>query len=151
MKIEQGYTLSQFVDYATSHNEEQWTCKEIIDFANSIDCYVGSEIATKIHDYNNFLKQPLSKEMFVNPVHDPMGFGQIFEEWQEAEKKVIFENSKLGWCEEGLDVYEIDGFEIFYNHHTKKWFTSDEERELTCLGDLFEATKGQLKLKNVEL
>ncbi len=63
MKIDRLMTLSQFVDYTTSHNNDEWTCVELIIEANEIDCYVGSEIATKIHLYNNFLKQPLTKEI----------------------------------------------------------------------------------------
>ena len=53
MKIEKLYTLSQFVD--------------LVQYSDGKE-----DIPTlAIFDYNNFLKQPLKKEMFVNELEKP--------------------------------------------------------------------------------
>lgn len=146
MKIEQGYTLSQFVDYC----ETQTAIEMAISYMDIVK-------------YNNFLKQPLSKEMFVNELKEPdaidyvdtcdnktgtfdsKNFDSDLNKWQEAEKKVIFK----GWRHGQGDIYN-DKMQIVYNVKSNSIFINHWIFNPT-LNDLFEATKGQLKLKNIEL
>lgn len=123
-----------------------------------------------IYDYNNRLKEPLTKGIVCNSNEPPMrgDYGldapefntykhpqECYQEdlriYEEAEKECIFKDSKIGWCEDGLDVFEINGFEICFNNHTNKWHTADEEIYLETIGDLFRATNGELELKNFEI
>jgi len=119
MKLEKLLTLSQFIDFM-SINEE-------ID----VEWHLSL-----IKSYNDFLKQPITKEMFVNqtenPIRPELGYGDDINEvacyngmrirWQEAEKKVIF---------------DIRDLEALYNFGT--------------LHELAEATSGKLTLKNVTI
>jgi hypothetical protein len=123
MKLEKLLTLSQFVDEIkkTYH-------------------YDGAMARIKlIFDYNEFLKTPLKKEMFVNPIEQKwekvegreiMVHDSHYDKWQEAEKKVIFENSAI--------------LEMSFDWASIKIIYPD-------LNSLAEAHNGQLKLKNVEI
>ena len=68
--------------------------------------HIDISIIILIFNYNKFLKQPLKKEMFVNEIEKPLfpnpnqivnrdfmnDYDVKLKAWQEAEKKVIFEN-----------------------------------------------------------
>ena len=110
MKLTKGLTLSQFVDYIKESNEDE-------------SAYHFSEITI---DYNDFIKQPLKKEMFVNEIEKPLAKdkdehnsynGLRYVEWvkayREAEKKVIFK----GWHQSGLktEVYIEINKELMYS------------------------------------
>lgn len=146
MKIDKLYTLSQFILMIRTK------------IGQGLNYFEAVHLIFRYHD---FLLQPLKKEMFVNEIEKPiknMGFWQSneqyeekFQAWQEAEKKVIFEESKRGWCEDNLDVYEIGDLELCYNYHTKEWHLGDEEFLIKNLSDLAEKTNGELKTKNLEI
>ena len=125
MKITKGYTLSQFVDKMYN----------LIGINTEI---VGFDL---ICQYNDFLKQPLKKEMFVNEIEKPLAKdkdehnsynGLRYVEWvkayREAEKKVIFK----GYQNNPIDVKHI----------------------LTCfstIGSFFENATEIIETQNIEL
>ena len=124
MKLEKLLTLSQFVDYWTDN-------KRITD-----------DSLVFIIEYNNFLKKPLTKEMFVNELETPnienyatgkgykLEYHEYLEKFEAAEKKAIFKN----------DIIDSVGITIAYFINKGK-----------TLQDLAEVTKGELELQNVEL
>jgi len=128
MKIDRLYTLSQFIDYLDSIQ---------------VALFMQWQYVKK---YNKFLKQPLTKEMFVNEIEKPdkKEYGNFtshphltenelyelaLEIWQEAEKKVIFE-------------------EIPYEY--KSMIMECLFQDCTLL-DVANYSNGQLKTKNIEL
>ena len=134
MKIEKLYTLSQFVDYLKDKDTNVLPTFDLVS------------------KYNDFLKQPLKKKMFINDIEKPKLTDKqdILSEitnnlhvidinrWQESEKKIIFEGyiDKLNyWCSE--KYHRID-----LKYVLKEYFN---------LEVLAQQTNGQLKLKNVEL
>jgi hypothetical protein len=146
MKIEKLITLSEFVDLL---GKERPFAIEA-PMSEEADNYIA------IFDYNNFLKQPLTKDMFVNSIQeptlqcsDPMYYECELLEYQEAESKVIFEGWNLvnsGFMyNESYPQLEISAkmyITIDWNHSFRKY---------DSLHDLAEATKGTLKLKNVQI
>jgi len=97
-------------------------------------------------DYLRLLDQPLTKEMFINPLEEPTDmfqgeqyYGSMMDSFQEAEKKVILD----GWSERKLNggvVYDNDELDVFI-----------DLEEYSLLSDLAEGFNGKLKLKNVEI
>ena len=146
MKIEKLYTLSQFVDLVLKKQEESILPSNI---------YLGL-----IAGYNYFLKQPLSKEMFISPYDDGSIVPASLGEAEKAEKKVIFDN--FNYCDSSTD-YHNKGVKTnaIFEHSGKiciitlpKYNEYDSicvHYQIKTLHDLAEATKGELKLKNVEL
>jgi len=157
MKIKKLYTLSQFIDYLESFTE-----KEIIKILGLDQRCMSYEIESQLYNfvfsYNDFLKQPLKKEMFVNEIEKPKilayqnldgtndisQFDNDFEEWQEAEKKIMSDEVKL--INQVL-IWKSFEYKVLGGHF-KSW---DEVEKHMTLKDLAEKTNGQLKLKNVEL
>lgn len=145
MKIDKLYTLSQFVDYT---HELRHDVDDLILFA---------------WRYNDFLKQPLKKEMFVNELKEPIGYIGFGSEkakdkvaWKKAEKKVIFDCKKYILSCETIEydcgrvkIYGYDSTDdllIVPNGGSGKWVGN-----MSTLSCLAEATNGELKLKNVEI
>jgi len=142
MELKNLLTLSEFV-----HNQHTGTglIKELAKMY--IDCY----------KYNNFLKQPLIKEMFVNPFEQPnippqgkgrdwLGYYKLKEEWQEAEKKVIFEARYHNIQPSQTSNYYTIGGKV----------VATETNGGLCVHsltfhNLAEATNGELTLKNVTI
>ena len=127
MKVEKLLTLSQFIEYA------KITCPtDKIGRLNIIE------------KYNNFLKQPRTKEMLVNPLEKPIikyneehNYSVILlERWNIFDKAVIFK----GYMD---DQYYINN-NISYNFN-------DMLLGIKTLHDLAEATNGKLELKNVTI
>ena len=124
MKIDRLYKLSQFVDYVTNNAR------------------ITDDSLIYIKEYNDFLKQPIKKEMFVNEILCPDAqdynteseYETDLKAWQEAEKKIIFDC----YFRENGNVFEIDKIEYVNS-------------EFDSLGSLSTMTNGNLKLKNVEL
>lgn len=115
MKITQGYMLSQFIDIVME--DEQMT---------------GWGRACTIETYNNFLKQPLTEDMFI-------GDRAIFEEWEEiSEREFGYDNYYIAFINYGVVLME-------------KQPMGTIDFICTNISDLFYFTNGQLKLKNVEL
>jgi hypothetical protein len=157
MKIKKLYTLSQFIDYLESFTE-----KEIIKILGLDQRCMSYEIESQLYNfvlsYNNFLKQPLRKEMFINEIEKPKisayqnldgtndisQFDNDFEEWQKVEKKVISDEVKLI---NKVLIWKSFEYKVLGGHF-KSW---DEIEQHMTLEDLAEKTNGQLKLKNVEL
>lgn len=131
MKIERLYTLSQFIDLIENDESLNYEDQSVLIFT-----------------YNDFLKQPLNKEMFVNDIKKPIEESSLcvggdrdqrWLKWYEAEKKVIFEGfSKRMW--DGGVLFDNDLLDIFID--------ISEHKTLSHLAD---ATNGELKLKNIEL
>ena len=120
MKIERLYTLSQFVDELT------------LDFKENESWMASAYLA--IHRYVQFLKQPLTKEMFV--CDDPQnGNVEMYDVFDMEQKKVIFEDIKL--CDDTLAIVGDNLYRVYFNEDT--------------LLDVAQRTAGKLKLKNVEL
>jgi len=143
MKITKGYTLNQFVD-----------------LCNNDTILSPYELYNNIVEYNKFLKQPLKKEMFVNEVEKPnnnyprtiMGgfnYEQNIEKWGEAENKVIFK----GWKKSMYHRYiVVKGMvELDFSNADYPGFKCGFNGVVKTIGDLFQATNGQLELKNVQL
>jgi len=144
MKIEKLYTLSQFVELM----EEYYPIAEPD---------TGEEFQFLVVRYNEFLKQSLEKEMFVNGVKKPLicysgdmpvnimkAYDRQMENWNKAEKKVLF-NSSIRSVGFGSSEIKIKKTRIGYI----------KDNEFICnyetLSELAEATNGKLMLKNTEL
>jgi hypothetical protein len=89
MKIEKLLTLSQFVDFLETIDVIPH-CHELSD-----PLLADKKAYELISNYNDFLKQPLTKEMFVNSLERPMNlrsktYAKDRRLFEEAEKKVIF-------------------------------------------------------------
>jgi hypothetical protein len=148
MEIKQGYTLSQFVD-------------KVAETTNAVNLLSGySDEYQAIIIYNEFLKQPLKKEMFVNPIYKELSFnkvtGEYDIEWQEAEKKVIFKGEKIVHNYSSIEYKHSDNYSVFYYPEAEKeWdiliFGVGYLNELDTLGDLFQATNSELETQNIEL
>lgn len=108
MKLTKLLTLSQFIDSCEGSSEP---------------CYHA------IVKYNNFLKQPITKEMFV-------GDDAIFDGWMECAyiKGSVNHPNEIDWITFHIDYADYNG-----------------EFEVDTLFDLSEATNGTLTLKNVEI
>jgi len=144
MKLEKLLTLSQFVDYVQSDEiYNKWKIKNELDNLDINTDIFYKECFDLVDNYNNFLKQPLTKEMFVNTTKKPIGYetwlkgnggadGIACVNWQEAEKKVIFECYICG--------------DYFVNHNCK-YNIKDVLGQNKTVHDLAEATDGTLKLK----
>lgn len=181
MRIERLLTLAEFIELITLNNGEEWTNKDVIEYSEKYmeTDLVVCAIPELIVKYNDFLKQPLIKEMFINPVnkeHDCKvcnntgsyyigGFfgGSIDVEkcdceymhkliYEEAEKKVIFKVT-----ERDFNYYKRTGMLIikYKGDNYKLGYTPSLHADFVfyneSLHDLAEATKGKMKLKNVKL
>jgi len=106
-------------------------------------------------DYLRLLDQPLTKEMFVNPFKKPECYIQpcksAYKEWQEAEKKVIFNMTEQ--YEDGDVFFEFGEQSYIYPVKNNLWCIGHDgdEKDIKTIHDLAEATNGQLTLKNVEI
>ena len=124
MKLEKLLTLSQFIDNMRLNG-------------------IGTEPETidLVFNYNDFLKQPITKGMFVNPYSRPMHimartYSQDRSIFEDAEKKVIF------------DGY-MDG--VYYINDNGRYHFYDMLINIKTLHDLAESTKGELSLKNANI
>ena len=159
MKIDRLRKLDQFVDWISELDEsgEEYINKEVVKEC-SLEYPAIMLITDKILAYNDFLKQPLKKEMFVDEIEKPKisayqnldgtndisQFDNDFEEWQEAEKKIMSDEVKL--INQVL-IWKSFEYKVLGGHF-KSW---DEIGQHMTLEDLAEKTDGQLKLKNIEL
>lgn len=158
MKIEKGYTLSQFID--------------VVDEYVSYDNHkaLGFEFVKR---YKSQRWKPITKDMFVNPLTPPMkgDYGldapefntykypqECYEEdlrkYEEAEKKVIFKDFFWAQGENLKWVAILDEkcvVEFNEDYCVVMWHKESGEFEVTTLGDLFDATNGELELKNFEI
>jgi hypothetical protein len=161
MKIYKLYTLSGFVEHIQTEGAA-------LEFSEGYMNYIPDEDKfEKINNYNEFLKQALTKDFFINPIDVKHVFVDcsILEsarenrrQIEEAEKKVMFTLKErriseswreylipkgsdwmIEWCI--FDRPEQDGRTRF----------TIRNNEIKTLHDLAEATKGELELKNVEL
>ena len=149
MKLERLYTLSQFIDYIDEAANELRITPDEFDY---------------IIKYNNFLKQPLTKEMFINPygherpinnrgfLESDEKYNERLNQWEEAEKKVIFK----GWEITNINNYTWAAINeshtiTLYQNYFIIYINDDTSKVAKTLHDLAEATKGELELKNVEI
>jgi hypothetical protein len=154
MKIKKGYTESQFIDTFNIDNVLLWD-----DYFN------------QIYSYNNYLKQPLLKEMFVNEVEHPKHSKKCdlfhdhltiinercdcsledckkFDLWREAEKKVIFKDDWNNKKHYNNSIY-FEDYVIDFSEGTvelTKWNGNHlfNTFEIKTLSDLFRTTDGEL-------
>lgn len=146
MKLEKLLTLSQFIEMVSKERPFILGFDQECGMSELADNYVA------IFDYNDFLKQPLTKEMFINPYQKPnkpkqdddLGLisaiqDQKLGKYLEAEKKIIFDGWKLRLWNDCIlfDNDELDIFIDFDDYHT--------------IYELAEDFSGELNLKNVEL
>ena len=149
MKIDKGYTREQFIDKL----ECDLDCNVILHNEEYDEIFMCHRIIL----YNDYLKQALNKEMFVNelkkPLKDNSSFHQgiydsSFNEWKEAESKVIFKPIK--------HVIKNDNH-IFIFNNSELWtqdfeyWYNEMDNLILNLGDLFGKTGGELELKNIDL
>jgi hypothetical protein len=150
MKIEKLYTLSQFVEIIENELDPK-------NFRGNRYNWPGLyNHLEAVFKYNEFLKQPLKKEMFVNdiPVAIPFETSTDKDLWIEREKKVIFEGFKVEHSKYKQTEREIIWLNkvdqlfrklVFHSGEIKEW-----ESEMT-FNDLAELTTRELKLKNVNI
>jgi len=153
MKIDRLYTLSQFVsamdDYTKESHSYERACKKIIK-------------------YNDFLKQPLTKDMFVNPFEWPNSMEYLpdydiqkypsecyledKENYESAEKRLIFSPRKVN----KKDCYVLVSDHIFVNFIGNKIYIENLHLNTTkmlrvnTMHELSEVTKGELEI-NLEI
>ena len=141
MKIEKLYTLSQFINW--------------VDETDHYPFLGYDERYFLILKYNDFLKQLLKKEMFVN-LKEPnakdffvaehlssMGnetYHEKLEKWQQAEKKVIFKKCEYYEDEKTINIKFINEYQFAY------W-----KDDNPTLQKIVKETNGELELQNVEL
>ena len=139
MKIEKLLTLSQFVKFIGT--------KRIHEFEN----INKAEKYKKIIEYDTFLNQPLTEEMFINPMDKDFydkGHNAFDRDFREYEKKVIFEDVEiLPYAKNSplLDVF-VSKKLIARTRSDKSWAFNN-----VTIGNLAEMTDGELKLKNVNI
>ncbi len=142
MKLEKLYTLSQFVDY-------------IWDYSLGDECgHPELEKFILVKKYNNFLKQPFKKEIFVNELEKPRKLNipepylcTKMLAWQEAEKKVIFKNLKYINLQPSTtsNYWSLNGVKVMQESNTGYFVLN------ITLSDLAEVTNGELKTINLEI
>jgi len=160
MKIDKLYTLSQFVDYITELKRMP-SNNAIIDNRSRY---------WAIYRYNEFLKQPLTKEMFVNEIEPNVcdtGLSELeyLEEQErlnelfvEAEKKVIFKDVEI--VNQGLISFYCvikDDYQMLMNESRIALNKIFEDKapiylgDMQTLNDLAEKTNGELETKNIKI
>ena len=144
MKLERGLNLSQFVDFIK--------CNPYLE---------SNKILIFIWLYNDFLKQPLKKEMFINEVRKPDK--GIYDEtqrkkWEAAEKKVIFKWWNTLFKEDNFISFANDDYQIIFYINDKIIFSRIYEESqpehigyIKTLSDIFQATNGELITQNITL
>lgn len=150
MKINRLYTLSQFIE-ANKYSQ----------FAHITELAERLERITK---YNTFLKQPLSKDMFVNETKDPGVFDESKDDdfglvsavhdqklgkFRQYEKKVIFDDVKKRIDRSVTAIIlplNIGNMKIGNLFDDGQFYTL-----YPTLHSIAEITNGELKLKNLEL
>lgn len=132
MKLEKLLTLSQFVDNIKQTKYE-------LNSEVSIETFFISNLGY-IYRYDDFLNQPLKKEMFANdiPVSIPFETSTDKDIWIEREKKVIFKDFST-LHKGGIACLKTEN--ETYNIEISEW----------TLYGLAQLTNGELELKNVEL
>ena len=147
MKIEQGLTLSQFIEF--------------IENKSTSDC---EGCLNAIFNYKDFLYRELTKDMFVNEIEKPSEFTGGYnsfcqsdrDKWQEAEKKVIFKGEKIIHGENCIEYNHGNKISVYYypshiEDSTVLIYKVGWIDEFKTIGDLFQATNGELELKNIEI
>ena len=157
MKINKLYTLSQFVDLQNLiMADETYITKPSDINSENIDNWNTATIHAfgRIQKYNDFLKQPLKKEMFGNELEIPLEmyyrpdegcqkypqecYLSDLEIFKTAEKKVIFKDSST-LHEGGIACFKTE--DDTFNIEISEW----------TLHELAEKTNGELELQNVKL
>jgi hypothetical protein len=141
MKIERLISLSEFVDIES-------------DSQNDIE-----ESYNNIVNHNDFLKQPLKKEMFVNEVKEPVKcdedsnpddllyYMSQLDKWQEAEKKVIFDGCAPSEHNNNIIIFDDEMTALnFKEDKVFLWYFG----EIETIQDLV-THAGEFALKNVEI
>lgn len=125
MKIELGYTLSKFVDFIKTTKEE-----------NEIMSKLGY-----IYTYKMLLEMRINKTMFIG--ENPIFKGRQMTIWKSIEDDSLgFKTVKVS---DGIDLLE------FYEDGSITYMDMENvEYEVVTLHDLFEASKGKMKL-NIKL
>ena len=141
MKIDRLYKLSQFVDYVTNNAR------------------ITDDSLIYIKEYNDFLKQPIKKEMFVNDILCPDAqdynteseYETDLKAWEEAENKVIFKGWKT-WVD-GNNVHFAKGsYKIEFRVNTIIGdYVRVNKHRCYSMNDLAKATNGELEIINLEL
>lgn len=151
MKLNKLYTLSQFVDLIQKmelgKNEEEFCDFRIMGIG-------------WIYGYNEFLKQRLTSEWFINDIEKPTiesfknkhikeeyiesHYNARLEYWNKREKKLIFNP---------IQFKEIMGMSIekFADDKEKKPFRDNNYKDYSTIGEFAESTHGYLEIKNVEI
>lgn len=145
MKIEKLITLSQYVSENSGFTIEP----------------VKAEVYEYIVRYNDFLNQPLTKDIFINPIEHPNKikedrsaetYNKLQKQWQEAENKVMFTHDNHRICVHRY--YNMGDYRLFIDSNLKFNISNNSkigESTIETLHDLAEATNGTLTLKNVTI
>jgi len=156
MRIDKLSTLSQFVDFI---NDQILTLK-----CNSEDysCAWGVD---RITNYNDFLKQPLTKGMFVNEIEHPNNikvkrtaefYNLKIKEWQHEEDKIIFKGFNIDYGHVTRKCIYINGkdYKVYFNKFGECFaskINSSMMSRVETLHDLAELTNGELVTKNIKI
>jgi len=103
----------------------------------------------RVRKWKNFLQQPITKDMFINPYEKPREDGGLVEDaikWQQAEEKRLFDCTKFD-CMNGEAIKFNEPYRLYFNDGYSYFIIREGHRKIESLNDLAEATKGQLKLK----
>jgi len=161
MKIDRLYTLSQFDDYLKSLSKEEFFKLDNIN--KPLNWFSDLEVeGLKYNCFRRYKKRvldSLTKDMFVNPIIKPVSNFDLddiellqFKEWQESEKKVIFE----GFKNSQYYAFNCHNDKIRVNFSNSDYIRyesmfTDDNKIIKNLYDLAEKTNGELKLKNFEI
>ena len=148
MEVKQLFTLSRFVEYLYNEHPVKEGALLNAEKAERFDMIVN---------HMQFSKQQLTEEMFVNLVEYPIGmyyrpdegvqkypqecYKHDMSKWIEAENKVIFDTVSIE------NYFEMTIYDFV--HPTKSPFNNISIKDFKSINDLAEATKEELKLKNV--
>ena len=143
MKIEKGYTLSQFIGLLKKDNQTYG------DWARNYALIV---------QYYELYNKPLTKEMFVNEIKEPIdvcfnesdeiSFGIDWNNYIDAETKVIFKVKSIETNTKDSILIGLNTGHWFYFENNK--FTSYGD-VFETIGELFDYFNGDIELQNVEL
>ena len=153
MKIEKGYTLSQFIGLLKKDNQTYG------DWARNYALIVR---------YDEFYNKPLTKEMFVNEIKEPIdvcfnesdeiSFGIDWNNYIDAETKVIFKKVENINESKFANYILCSNYQlIFHSDYVTLVKLSETDRlpitlgQIKTIGDLFQLTNGDIEIQNVEL
>jgi len=132
MKITRGYTIEQFIDLIQKKKYQKY-----LKFHSDYNDFALTNLGL-IYRFNEMCQQPLKKYMFND-------YNGILKGWLQDDFKDELFYHKSHKLEYSLEFRQDGIFIYIYSHENVI------SKEIKTIGDLFQATNGELELQNIEL